>query len=193
MSPSSTETPRLLQVVRIPCDKHSPDFPLGLTSLPLLEVGTVKTKNVFSRTEKRLNYIPDVGFYIGNNNTTFSCHHRSLVVIPAIRDSAIHDSDYDKTLMAHYLMYLCLDEESCLPHNKNLKKLTGFSSEKVYGDVFIFKMQPNGFNETGREKYIHMDELFVESVEHRATAWRYLRRLLRYAGEKDESSSEEED
>ena len=83
-------------------------------------------------------------------------------------------------------MYLCLDEKSGLPYNENISKLASFSDVRVYGDAYVFKMEPNRFDELGRAKYIHMDELFVESAGRGFHAGNNLRKLLRLAIEEEE-------
>lgn len=39
-------------------------------------------------------------------------------------------------------MYICLDKESNLPRNTYLEWLAGYSEVPVYGDAFVFSMEP---------------------------------------------------
>lgn len=77
------------------------------------------------------------------------------------------------------MMYLCLDKKSGLPRNKIIGRLANFSDVKVYGDAFIFKMEPRYFGDLGRAKYIHMDELFIDSAKNGVQAGQYMRQLLK--------------
>lgn len=175
------ETLNRLEVVRIPCNEHL--YPLHLTSLKLLEIGTTETSDtVFKKVEKDLGHIPDVGPYITTTVSTFSWTHRSLAKL-----SARKESGYRGTPVADYMMYLCLDEKSKLPRNRGIEKLSHFSKVTVYGDAFVFKMAHNGFDELGRARYIHMDEFFVESARTGVHAGRDLRRLLKSTRTEDES------
>lgn len=178
MSTISTEAP-VLQVVRIPCNETSAWYPLGLTSVPLLKLGTPETsERPFNEVEKGLNYIPDLGHYVRIQDGTFSSVFRSLAVL-----TVMDEGGDGVTPVAVYQMYLCLSEKSGLPHNKNLEDLTNVSRVRAYGDVFVFKMQPNVFDEMKHGEYMHMDELFVESVKKWGHARRYLQDLLKSTNE----------
>ena len=132
-------------------------YPLGLTSLPLLEIGREETSDkCFTDVERTLAYILDLEYYINYTDTEFSWIHRTLVKLPP--EDVV---GYGGTPVTFYLMYLCLDEDSGLPHNKNLSELSQFHDVKAYGDAFVFRMDWNASDELGPAIYIHMDEFFI--------------------------------
>lgn len=170
-----------LKVVRIPCDGS----PMKLTTIPLINIGDKKMhENECIDFEKVLEHIPDMKSVV--NPKRFSWAYRKLVGI-------VNNNVGEVSWKADYMMYLCLDERSGLPHNEELERLVRLGRGPaypmdpfdVYGDAFVFRMEPQSkqCDEPKRAKYIHMDRDFVEAVkglEERYGNWAFatLRKLL---------------
>ena len=56
-----------------------------------------------------------------------------------------------------FVMYMCLDKDSRLPVNQNLKKRDKFSTPSCYGDAFIFKVHSNGKSSPAKYHHIGQD------------------------------------
>ena len=169
-----------LEVIRIPCDGST----MSLTKLPLINIGPggldADECNVF---EIRLLHIPDVKSL--DSLKSFNWAYRTLV---GFTKKDVRQA----TLNGDYMMYLCVDERSGLPHNDYLEKLVELGRGpnipstrfKVYGDAFVFRMESEskGYDEGRRARYVHMDDGFVDSAMSRGTVatWAFclLRRLL---------------
>ena len=119
-----------------------------MENVPLISIG-ISTDRC-NDLEARLGRVPNLR---EGHSYTFSWTHRSLVKVRS-GDLGL----FAGTLDADHLMYMCLDKGVGLPPNQFLGQ---FHSVPVYGDAFIFRMEPNGFDESGRASYIHMVEDFV--------------------------------
>ena len=77
-------------------------------------------------------------------------------------------------------MYVCLEEEPGLPHNRFLEQIAGV---EVFGDAFVFKMESKAFEDSGRVVYVDMEENFVQDAKSESgrLAKRVLRKLMQTA------------
>ena len=174
-------TTEYLEVVRIPCDGSS----MFVTAVPLVNIGSRGiSMNDCDNFEKELGQILDLRSPKGSK---FSWAHRKLV---GLANNDMGTEPWKKD----YMMYMCLDERSGLPHNEYLEELvnlgegpsTPFVPFKVYGDAFVFRMgstKSKQHGENQRAKHIHMDWDFVDSALSRrrelgSWAWIILRKLL---------------
>lgn len=157
---------------------------MSLTRIPLINIGPEGiNKDECNDLEKQLLHIPDVRSL--NSMKHFSWAYRKLVAFT--KNDACHGP-----LNGDYMMYLCLDERSELPHNDYLEELVELGRGpliptvpfKVYGDAFVFRMESKSKNVDERRPaiYVHMDDGFVDSATSREPvgAWAFclLRMLL---------------
>ena len=155
-----------------------------LTTIPLIPVGPGGiNKDECNDLEKQLLHIPDVKSL--DSFKSFRWAYRKLVSFT--KNDVGHE-----LLNSDYMMYLCLDERSELPHNDYLEELVSLGRGpaiatvpfNVYGDAFVFRMESKskGIDERWPAKYLHMDGGFVDSATSRRQvgAWAFcvLRRLL---------------
>lgn len=168
-----------LQVVRIPCDGS----PMKLTTIPLIAIGDKKMpESACVDFETTIEHIPAMKSV--DKPKRFSWAHRKLV-------GPVNNKVGLLPWQADYMMYLCLDERSGLPHNEELERLVRLGRGPayptmepfdVYGDAFVFRMEPQS-KKSKRARYIDMDRDFIEAVkglEIRYGNWAFatLRKLL---------------
>ena len=170
-----------LQVVRLPCDGS----PMELKKIPLVDIGTGDIeKDDCNDLEKRLEHIPNLKSFASSKH--FSWFYRTLV-------GTVNNDVGEDSWKADYMMYMCLDKRSDLPHNDELERLVKIGRGPahpmvpfdVYGDAFVFRMESKSEldNEPKRAKYVDMDSHFIEGVkaekiEYGTWAFCTLRKLL---------------
>ena len=169
-----------LQVLRIPCNGSS----MFLTKIPLINIGPGGINNdECNDLEKHLLHIPNVKSL--DSFIYFRWDYRRLVGFT--KNDVRHEP-----LNGDYMMYLCTDAGSELPHNDYLEGLVNLDRGPeiptvrfhVYGDAYVFRMESNskGSDERRPARYVHMDDGFVDSAMSRRPvgAWAFcvLRRLL---------------
>ena len=169
-----------LQVLRIPCNGSS----MSLTTIPLINIGPGGiNQNECNNLETQLQHIPNVKSL--DRPKHFRWAYRNLVAFT--KNDVRHEP-----LNGDYMMYLCLDPDSKLPHNEYLEELVELGRGrldptvpfKVYGDAYVFRMESRKEGSDGGRpaKYVHMDSGFVDSVTSRGQvgAWAFclLRMLL---------------
>lgn len=168
-----------LEVLRIPCNGSS----MFLTTIPLIPIGPGGiNKDECNDLEKQLQHMPNVKSL--DSPKSFRWTYRTLVGLT--KNDVGHEP-----LNGDYMMYLCLDERSELPHNDYLEELVNLGRGpiktilfKVYGDAFVFRMKSKskGSDERLPATYVHMDSGFVDSATSRiyVGAWAFvvLRKLL---------------
>lgn len=124
---------------------------MSLTRIPLINIGPEGiNKDECNDLEKQLLHIPDVRSL--NSMKHFSWAYRKLVAFT--KNDACHGP-----LNGDYMMYLCLDERSELPHNDYLEELVELGRGpliptvpfKVYGDAFVFRMESKSKNVDERQ------------------------------------------
>lgn len=174
----STENDDWLEVIWIP-GKCKPTDPIFRTQLSLFEV--LPTRDNPTELEKRLGRIPNTDSY------TCGWASRSLVKVEFSRkdlidlELSIKDlGDFDREWQADHMMYVCLEEEPGLPHNRFLEQIAGV---EVFGDAFVFKMESKAFEDSGRVVYVDMEENFVQDAKSESgrLAKRVLRKLMQTA------------
>ena len=152
-----------MQVLCINCNDC-----IFLTDIPLIPIGFGGiNKGECNDLENELQHIPNMKSLDGFN---FRWAYRKLVSF----------TKYDvgeERWNGDYLMYMCVDERSQLPHNDILEDLMSLKREpgipthsfKVYGDAFVFRMESRlrGSDERWPAKYLHMDEGFIDSLATR--------------------------
>ena len=168
------------EVLRIPCH----DSPMFLMKLPLINIGPGGiNKDECNDLEKQLLRIPNVKAL--DNSEPFRWANRKLVNFT--KNDARHGR-----LNGDYMMYMCLDEDSKLPHNRYLEELVRLGRGpkiptvpfNVYGDAFVFRMESKSkeANDRGPATYVDMDSDFIDSALSREPVgtWAYclLRMLL---------------
>ena len=169
-----------LRVLCIPCHNS----PMFLMKLPLINIGPGGIKEEqCNDLEKQLLHIPNLKSL--DNPKSFRWANRKLVSLT--KNDACHGR-----LNGDYMMYMCLDECSKLPHNKYLQELVDLGrgpniptiAFKVYGDAFVFRMESKSkeHNDRGPATYVDMESGFIDSALSREPVgtWAYclLRMLL---------------
>ena len=155
----------MLDILRIPSAYENLP-PFIFTSTERIKFDT-REDDDWNTLEKSLGRIPNIRFHSGN----FSWNHRSLVTL------SNDDLDsFDRAWHADYMMYTCLKGGVDLPLNEYVEKLL---SVRVYGDVYIFKMEPNRPDKLGSPKYLNMDKDFGRLMTKSGTIpQRIVRKLL---------------
>ena len=165
-----------LIVLHIPCDA---DHLYSFMKIPLVDVGpTGIGKEECNDFEKELERIPDMKPL--DKPKSFSWAYRHLI-------GRSEKKCLNESLNGDYMMYLCVEEQSGLPHNKILERLVNDSKGRatwsdpisVYGDAFVFRKEssPNGLAGSKGAKYIDMEGNF-----RGAFADSILQYLLMYPG-----------
>ena len=175
-SASSMATNTNLTVLHIPCDA---DHLYSFIKIPLVDVGPAGIgKEECNDFEKELQHIPNMKSL--GKPKSFSWSHRHLI-------GRSEKNSPNESLNGDYMMYLCVDDQSGLPHNKTLERLVNVSKGRatwsvpisVYGDAFVFRMASTSSGLAGSKgaKYIDMKENF-----RGAFADSILQYLLMYPG-----------
>ena len=157
-----------IEVLCIPGNGSS----MFITNIPLIPIGHGGiNRDECNDLEKQLQHIPNVESL--DSLKIFRWTYRKLVGYT--KNDEGHEPWNDD-----YMMYLCLDERSELPHNDYLEGLVNLGKEledqgrepikpvplKVYGDAFVFRMKSKskGSDERMPAQYIHMTSGFVDSA-----------------------------
>ena len=154
---------------------------MSLTKIPLINIGPGGiNKDECNALEKPLLHLPDVKSL--DSPKSFRWAYRRLLRFT--KNDVRHGR-----LNCDYMMYLCLDAGSELPHNDYLEELVKLGRGpdiptvpfKVYGDAFVFRMESKseGSDERGPAKYVHLDGSFVDSAMSRGTVETWAFCLLR--------------
>ena len=158
---------------------------MSIAKVPIIKIGPrgIINKDECNDWEKQLQYLPNVKSL--DNVKSFRWSYRKLVGLT--KNDAGHEP-----LNGDYMMYMCLDLRSGLPHNDLLEELANSGREpwmptaplKVYGDAFVFRMlsEARESEEYRPAMYVHMDSGFVDSATSRSPvgpwALYVLRKLL---------------
>ena len=185
-APGIRSTVRLL---RIPDNgKH-----LEIIDVPLLRIGRDATKGIgYYELERDLGHIPDLwSQYV----KVFPKLDLSLVAIPAVKlDKLDKQENPDYSRKEDYYMYKCRSRRAGPIANAFFQGVPGAS---VYGDAFVFKVEPDSFEierdtssfqldasgkqpvETHMELaiYVDMDDAFERSVSDRKGAYELVKKL----------------
>ncbi len=138
-------TPTRIGVLHLPHSKGA-EHPTSLIQVPLIKIGSEDISEAeCTDYEKQLGYIPDLRGY------DFSWNHRKLLDVS-------EKPEYAEPQGAVCKMYVCFDKKSGLPHNLALEDIVVLP--EVFGDAFIFKMNPQPTG-SGQAHYLHKDEDFV--------------------------------
>ena len=128
-----------VDAVRLPCDYGLGKYNNCLENIPLVGIDT-KAK-FHKEAETRLRRVPDLTSYEKHKN--FDWTRRTVVKV-----------SYNKEV---FVMYMCLDKDSRLPVNQNLKIWDKFSTPSCYGDAFIFKVHSHGKSSPAKYHHIGKD------------------------------------
>ena len=177
------ETPTKIDVVRIPC-KPSRNDPISLINIPLIYTGPGGIdEDSCNSIEKRLGHFPDLRSS-SDPKIAFNWGHRHL--------SHLSNKGGLSYKTADYMIYVCLDQRAALPHNEFLEGIlnnyptarsrpTSTDCTVVYGDAFVFRMEPTAkikaeleleltmeMKPDSERKYINMDQDFIISLRNRS-------------------------